>query len=195
MDELHERMVMELHNWKDAASLPDDFRFTKTIAAARQKDLSVARTYLGQMQADAKKRAGEKKGNYTGATDMNVQLRETEAWVAFAEGKTEEALTALKASADYEDAHRLDSFLVPAREMLADMLLEAKRPAEALSEYKSALVNSPGRFNLLYGAGRAAQAAQQNEEARSYFAKLSEMCGAAADRPELSQIRSVLAKN
>jgi len=65
---------------------------------------------------------------------MTVQLREVEAWVAFAEGKADEALKALRASADYEDAHRLDSFLVPAREMLADMLLEAMRPAEALAE-------------------------------------------------------------
>ena len=194
-DELHGRMVMEMHEWKDAADLPDDFRFTKTIGAARLKDLSAARTYLGQMQADAKKRAGEKKGNYTGAADIDVQLREAEAWVALAEGKTEEALTALRASAAYEDAHRLDSFLVPAREMLADMLLEAKRPVEALAEYKAALVNSPGRFNLLYGAGRAAQAAQQNDEARLYFAKLFEICGSSGDRPELAEARTLAAKN
>jgi hypothetical protein len=195
MDELNERMVMELHNWKDAANLPDDFHLTKTIAAARLKDLSTAKTQLAQVQADAKKRAGEKKGNYTGAADIDVQVREAEAWVAFAEGKTEEALTALRASVAYEDAHRLDSFLVPAREMLAEMLLEAKRPAEALTEYKAALKNSPNRFNLLVGAARAANGAHEFDEAHAYYAKLLAMCGDSGDRPELAEARTLAAKN
>jgi tetratricopeptide (TPR) repeat protein len=194
-DELNDRMVMELHSWRDAAGLPDDFHFTKTIAAARLKDLSTAQAHLEQLQAEAKKRAGEKKGNYTGATDIDVQSREAEAWVAFAEGKTDDALKALRTSADYEDSHRLDSFLVPAREMLAEMLLEAKRPAEALNEYKIALKNSPNRFNLLIGAARAANGAHDFDEAHAYYAKLLEMCGSSADRPELAEARTLAAKN
>jgi hypothetical protein len=194
MNDLHNRMVMELHRWKDAGTLPADFNFTKTIAAARSGDLSAARSGLAELEAEAKKHAGEKKGNYTGASDRDISLQEAQAWVAFADGKTDDALKTLRSAADAEDSQRLDSFNVRAREMLADMLLEAKRPAESLGEYKVALTNSPGRFNLLLGAGRAAQAAQQNDEARSYFLKLFEMCGDAADRPELSQIRSVLAK-
>ena len=195
MDELSDRMVMELHNWKDASSLPDNFLFTRTIAAARLKDLSTARTRLTQMQAEAKKRAGEKKGNYTGAPDNDVQLREAEAWVVFAEGKTEDALKALHASADYEDAHRLDSFLVPAREMLAEMLLEVKRPAEALVEFRSALKNSPNRFNLILGAARAANGAREFDEAHNYYSKLLQMCGSSGDRPELAEARTLTARN
>ncbi|HJZ65911.1 MAG TPA: hypothetical protein VKD70_16405 [Candidatus Acidoferrum sp.] len=195
MDDLHDRMVMELHRWKDAANLPTDFTFTRTVAAARSGDLSGARSGLAQLEADAKKRASEKKGNYTGAPDMNVRLREAGAWVAFVEGKTDDALTALRASASYEDAHRLDSFNVPAREMLADMLLEAKRPAEAFAEYKIALKNSPGRFNLLLGAARAANGAREFDEAHSYYAKLLEMCGSSGDRPELTEARTLVAKN
>jgi len=195
MDELHDRTVMDLHRWKDAANLPPDFAFTRTVAAARSGDLSGARSGLTQLEAEAKKRAGEKKGNYTGAPDMNVQLREAEAWVAFAEGKTDDALTALRASASYEDAHRLDSLNVPAREMLADMLLEAKRPAEAFAEYKIALKNSPGRFNLLLGAARAANGAREFDEAHSYYGKLLEMCGSSGDRPELTEARTLTANN
>ena len=195
MDQLNDRMVMELHRWKDAANLSSEFKFTKTVAAARSGDMTAARAGLAELEAEAKKHAGEKKGNYTGASDRDISLQEAEAWVAFAEGKVDGGLKELRAAADTEDSQRLDSFNVRAREMLADMLLEATRPADALAEYKAALTNSPGRFNLLLGAGRAAQAAQQNEEARSYFAKLFEMCGDAADRPELSQIRSVLAQN
>ena len=195
MDELNERMVMELHNWKDAGALPEGSHFTKAIAAARLKDLSTARPHLAQVQAEAKKRAGEKKGNYTGAADIDVQLREAEAWVAFAEGKTEDALTALRASVAYEEAHRLDSFNITAHEMLADMLLEANRPADALVEYKAALKNSPGRFNLLVGAARAANAAREFDEAHSYYSKLLEMCGSSGDRPELAEARTLTANN
>jgi len=194
MNELNDRMVMELHRWKDAASLPADSIFTRTVAAARSGDLPSARSGLAQLEADAKKRVGEKSGNYTGAPDVNVQLREAEAWVAFAEGKTDDALTALRASASYEDAHRLDSFNVPAREMLADMLLEAKRAAEAFAEYKVALKNSPGRFNLLLGAARAANGAREFDEAHSYYAKLLEMCGISGDRPELTEARTLTAR-
>ena len=87
MDSLSERMVMELHRWKDAANLPAEFIFTKTVAAARSGDLLGAHASLAQLQAEAKKHAGEKKGNYTGAADNEIQLQEAEAWVAFAEGK------------------------------------------------------------------------------------------------------------
>ena len=100
----------------------------------------------------------------------------------------------MHSAADREDSQRLDSFNVRAREMLADMLLEAKRPAESLAEYKAALKTSPGRFNLLLGAGRAAQAVEQNDEARGYFATLLEMCGNSADRPELGEVRALSAK-
>jgi len=195
VDELNDRLVMEVHRWKDATNLPAEFTFTKTVAAARSGDLAGARSGLAQLQADAKKHAGEKKGNYTGASDREISLREAEAWVAFAEGNAGEALKTLRAAADVEDSQRLDSFNVRAREMLADMLLEAKHPAEALAEYKAALTNSPGRFNLLLGAGRAAAAAQQASEAHAYFRRLLEMCGDAADRPELGEARNLVAKN
>src|SRR5205814_5731412 len=195
MDSLSERMVMELHRWKAAANLPAEFIFTNTVAAARAGDLLGAHAALAQLRAEAKKHAGEKKGNYTGAADNEIQLHEAEAWVAFAEGKADDALKELRAAADSEDSQRLDSFNVTAREMLAEMLLEAKRPADALAEYKTALAHAPGRFNLLLGAGRAATAAQQTGEAHTYYAKLLETCGSSGVRPELAEARTLAAKN
>lgn len=194
MDELNERMVMELHHWKEAKDLPAEFIFAKTVASARSGDLAAAHSLLAQLEAEAKKRAGEKKGNYTGASDNESQLHKAEAWVAFAEGKIDDALKTMRAAAETEESQRLDSFNVSAREMLADMLLEAKRPAEALTEYKTALKNSPNRFNLLVGAGRAANAANQSADAHAYYAKLLEMCGSSGDRPELAEARTLAAK-
>jgi hypothetical protein len=46
---------------------------------------------------------------------------------------------------------------IPAREMLADMLLELKRPQDALVEYEHSLQLSPNRFNGLFNAGMAAE--------------------------------------
>jgi tetratricopeptide (TPR) repeat protein len=195
MDSLNERMVMELHRWKDATNLRAEFTWARTIAAARSGDLAAARTPLAQLQAQAKKRAGEKKGNYTGASDSEIQLHEAEAWVAFAEGKADDALKTMRAAAETEEAQRLDSFNVSAREMLADMLLEAKRPSEALAEYKTALKNSHNRFNLLIGAARAANGSREFDEAHQFYSKLLEMCGSSGDRPELAEARTLTAKN
>src|SRR5204862_77978 len=84
--------------------------------------------------------------------------------------------------------------LISPREMLADMLLELKRPAEALAEYKIVLKNSPNRFDGLLGAARSAQATSDAGDAQSFYAKLAEICGPGADRPELTEAKTYLAQ-
>jgi len=78
--------------------------------------------------------------------------------------------------------------------MLADMLLELKRPAEAIAEYKTVLKNSPNRFDGLLGAARSAQASATRVERSRFNAKLAEICGAGADRPELAEAKTYLAQ-
>jgi len=73
------------------------------------------------------------------------------------------------------------------------MLLERKRPTEALAEYKAALKYSPNRFDSLYGAGHAAQLAGDSAAANAYFTKLMEISAPTADRAELSEAKSYLA--
>jgi len=80
---------------------------------------------------------------------------------------------------------------IPAREMLADMLLEAKRTADALAEYKVVLKNAPNRFDALLGAGRAAQASGDPVRAQTFYAKLRQMSSAGADRSELAEAKTV----
>jgi tetratricopeptide (TPR) repeat protein len=77
--------------------------------------------------------------------------------------------------------------------MLGDMLLEMKKPADALVEYKAALVESPNRFDSLYGAAQAAQLSGNATEAREYLAKLVKACSPDADRPELQTAREEVA--
>ena len=81
---------------------------------------------------------------------------------------------------------------MPASEMLADMLLEAKRPKQALAEYSQALSLSPNRFNGLYGAGQSAEAADDPIAARRYYAALLKSTdnGAGSTRPEIAHVKA-----
>ena len=79
--------------------------------------------------------------------------------------------------------------------MLADLLLELKRPQEALVEYQADLKLRPKRFNGLYGAARAAEEAGKQSEANAYYATLLNSCeGGGSTRPELSRARELVAK-
>ena len=199
------RTDLELHRWKEAANLPvpaavrknwqDTTYWARAIGAARTGDVGGAESdvkILTQLVADREKRA--KKNGYPVSAEKPSDLREAEAWLAFAKGKTDEALQELRAAADYQDKEGGESIGIPAREMLADMLLELKRPAEALAEYKTDLKNAPNRFDGLLGGARAAQAAGDTTVAQSFYAKLTSICSQGADRPELAEAKTYLAQ-
>src|SRR5882762_9913253 len=198
------RTALELHRWKEAASLPipptrkgwlDTVYWARAIGAARSGDVVGAEADVKeftQLVADREKRA--RKEGYGGSNEKATDLREAEAWLSFAKGKSDEALEELHAAADHQDKNGGESVGVPAREMLADMLLELKRPADALAEYKTVLKNSPNRFDGLLGAARSAQASGDAGSAQSFYAKLAGICGSAADRPELAEAQTYLAR-
>lgn len=118
-----------------------------------------------------------------------------QAWTLFAKGKNEEALKLLRSVADEQDKIGKGETEIPAREMVADMLLEMNRPAEALAEYETSLKTDPNRFNGLYGAARAAELAQQKQKAATYYAQLLKNCdGSNSDRPELQKARALIAQ-
>jgi tetratricopeptide (TPR) repeat protein len=96
------------------------------------------------------------------------------AWQQFAEGKNDAAVATMRKAADEQDKLGQAEVDLPAREMLGDMLMELKRPREALVEYKVALTLSPNRLNGLDGAGRAAEALGMKKEAGEYYAVMLE---------------------
>ena len=130
---------------------------------------------------------------------MEVQRLGGAAWVAYAKGSRKEALTLMRAAADLEDTSEKAAVspgrLVPARELLGDMLLESGRPAEALAEYERVQEQDPNRFRTLYGAGQAAAKANDRDKARHYFSKLVEVAGFGDPRPEMEQARRYLLSN
>src|SRR3989442_1077651 len=196
------RTALELHRWKEAAALPvpaarkdwlDTIYWARAIGAARSGNVAGAEVdvkELTQLVADREKRA--RKEGYGVSHEKATDLREAEAWLAFAKGKPDEALQELRAAADHQDKNGGESVSVPAREMLADMLFELKRSADALAEYKTVLKNSPNRFDGLLGAARSAQATGDAADPQSFYAKLAGICGSAADRPELAEAKTYL---
>jgi tetratricopeptide (TPR) repeat protein len=197
------RNALELHRWKEAASLPvpniklswqDSTYFARTIGAARSGDAKTARAELKKLEeAEAAQHHEMKHMGYGTSSGRSIAQQEAEAWVEFAEGKKDEAVKTLRIASEREEAAGVDSLAMPAREMLGDMLTELKRPGEALEAYRLALRESPNRFDGLWGAAQAARAAGNEEAAREYSAKLVEISGAAGDRPELQEARGYIA--
>jgi len=130
------------------------------------------------------------------SNQVEVQRREVAAWMAQASGHNDEALGKLRSAAELEesmDKHAVTPGAVtPAREMLAELLLLEKHPTESLAEYEAVLKTAPNRFNALYGAASAAEAANNAVAAHRYFERLTQVA-VGDERPELVTARKKIA--
>jgi dipeptidyl aminopeptidase/acylaminoacyl peptidase/Tfp pilus assembly protein PilF len=198
------RNALELHRWKEAASLPvpkvrviwqDVPYWARAIGAARSGDVEGARQNTAKLvEVVAAGTAHEKELGNEPRAGESVDQSEAEAWLAYAEGKYVVAQNEFLYAATREESEDADPTAQPAREMLADMFLELKRPTQALKEYQVVLRNFPNRFDAVYGAARAAQSAGEADQARDYYAQLTKICLPGADRPELQEAQTQLAK-
>jgi tetratricopeptide (TPR) repeat protein len=133
------------------------------------------------------------------AEQVDIQRAVASAWAARAEGKKDEALALLRAAADREGANEKHPVtpgpLAPARELLAEMLLAANEPAQALREFEASMRVEPNRFRGLYGAARAAELSGDRTKARTYYSELLTL-GEKADteRSELREAKAFLGK-
>src|SRR5262249_45413342 len=98
----------------------------------------------------------------------------------WAEGRKDEALRTLTAAAALEDTTEKSAItpgpIAPAHELLGEMLMEARQPANALKEFEKGLQKKPSLFRSVAGAGRAAEAAGDRDKARTYYAQLVKIC-------------------
>jgi tetratricopeptide (TPR) repeat protein len=195
--------ALELRHWSDAAALSavegasrGDQAIThwaRAIGAARSGDLTQAHKDLRQIEEIRKDLVAEKKSDFADAVAQDYQ--QAEAWIAHAEGNDDAAIAALRTLADKNDKLGDEPESIPTREMLADLLLDAKRPQQALMEYQTDLKLNPNRFNALYGAARAAEETGKQSEASEYYALLLKVCdGGNSTRPELSRAKELLAQ-
>jgi len=199
------RYALERRAWTEMVALqpqPSRFpyaeamiHFARALGAAHQKDAATARAAITELTQirDRLTQAGE--GYWAGQVD--IQRRGATAWLALAEGKTDEAVAEMQTAARAEDATDKNAVtpgpLAPARELLGDMFLDLKRPADALREYEATLKKEPNRFRTLFGAAQAAKAAGNSAAAQRYYQDLVKICGKADApiRPELAEARRV----
>jgi tetratricopeptide (TPR) repeat protein len=119
------------------------------------------------------------------------------AWIAYAQGKREEALQMLRTAADREDAIERDPVvpggIISARALLGDMLLTSNQPRQALQAFEADLKQEPSRFWSLYGAAQAAERSGKRDVAKSFYAQLIEQAAHGdSNRPELNAARTFL---
>jgi tetratricopeptide (TPR) repeat protein len=196
------RYALELHHWTEAASLTPvayaqtgDAAITywaRAIGAAHIGNVAQARTDIEHIDAIHKTLVDQKKKNFAEAVDQD--RKEATAWLDHAEGRNDAAIAALRTIAEKEEASGDESDGgTPAREMIADMLLEMKQPEQALAEYKTDLKFYPNRFNGLYGAAQAAEMAGQMSQATEYYTVLVKTCeGSTSERPELAKAKQAV---
>ena len=195
--------VLELHDWKEAASLAsikdadNDYNgviyLTRALGAARSGQIAEARKEVDNIKAIAQSYRDKKRMGY--AKFFDRQVGEAQAWISHSEGKDDEAIKTLRAIADEEKEGFSETGFLPAQELLGDLLMEAKRPQEALVEYQTDLKVNPNRFDSLYGAAQAAQQAGKQQEASDYYAQLVKSCeGGSSTRAELTRAKELLAK-
>jgi tetratricopeptide (TPR) repeat protein len=172
--------------------------FANALGASRTGDVAKARTAvseLGALHAALVKQPPP--GPYDWAGQVESMRLAAAGWVAFAEGRKDEAVGQLTAAAEKEEAvgkHPVTpGAVLPARELLGDLLLEMKRPQDALTAYERSLAEAPRRFNSLAGAVRAAELAGDSARAKRYSEELIALCGASCKRSEAERARSVLA--
>jgi hypothetical protein len=193
---------IEMHDWSSAAALPpaevagtaeaSTIYWARAIGSAHLRKPEDVRKDLAAIESIHKKLAAEK-SEFAGAVEDD--RGEAQAWLAFAEGKDDDAVEAMRPIADKEDSLGDEPEGIPAREMIADMLLEAKRPQQALTEYQTDLKLNPNRFDGLYGAARAAETAGKQSDAAEYYALLLKVCdGSNSTRPELNHARELVAQ-
>jgi hypothetical protein len=201
------RYALERGAWREAAQLqatPGKYPYTeamtymaRALGAARSGDPAAAQKDAERIAVlrDELKAA---KNDYW-ANEVEVMRLSSLAWIALAQKKSDEALGLMRQAADMEDKSEKNIVtpgrLVPARELLGDMLLETKRPADALKEYEASQAREPNRYRGLYGAGMAASEAGNTAKAKEYFGRLVDMAGSAGSRAEIGNARAYLARN
>ena len=206
------RYAVERHAWSEAAALtvpPKTFPggrwawteanlyYARALGASHTGQLEAARKDLVQLTS-LRDTLTQNNESYW-ADQVDIQREITAAWLTLAEGRREEALQRMRSAAEHEDKTDKNNVtpgvIVPARELLGEMLLELKQPAQAMIEFEGTLRTAPNRFNALAGAAHAAQASGDNEKAKKYYVELLANCQHAdGDRPELEEARSLLAQ-
>ena len=124
-----------------------------------------------------------------------VMAQQLEAVLIFVEGRRDEAIVLARQAAAVEDQLTFEFGpplpVKPGHEFVADLLMEVRRPGEAIPEYEAALKRHPGRALSLLGLYRAATAVKNTAKAQQAVTELRKVWSRAdKNLPELREIAS-----
>ena len=201
------RFALERDDWKTAAALkvttaspaPEALavtHFARGLGAARLGDVATANAEIAALARIVADLTARKDPYWPIAVD--VQRLAVSAWVAQSEGRRADALRLAREAADREEQVEKHPVtpgpLIPARELLGDMLMAHNEPAQALAAYEAALAREPGRTRTMLGAARAARAAGRNDVATKHYQSLIAVMDPKASRTSLQEARAFVAK-
>jgi hypothetical protein len=203
------RYALERRDWPAAAALSEPtigfplerfpwaeamIAYARALGKARTGDIVGAETEIGRLQSLEDQLKG--KDAYW-ANQVEVQRLAASGILAHVRGDDKEAIALVRAAADLDgtmDKHpATPSSVLPARELLADLLLELNQPGAALVEYRAMLSTNPNRYRSLLGEARAAKETGDSAMAHDAYRKLVALSKAVgAVRPELVEAKSYL---
>ena len=204
------RFALERRDWHAAASLSAPaigfplerfpwaeamLSFARSLGAAQTGDIPGAQAEIAKLQSLENKLL-EAKDSYW-ANQVEVQRLGAASILAHVQGDDKKAIELARAAADLDatmDKHpATPAAVLPARELLADLLLELNEPGAALKEYEQALRNDPNRFRSILGRARAAKQLGDIAASRDAYQKLVALStSAVSERPELSEAKAFL---
>ena len=202
------RYDFERGAWKHAAELSPintPFKqadaiiwFARALGAARSGDIAGSKKSLNQISRLQKELV--EAGDPYWAEQVGIQEIAASAWIALAENNSNRAIVLMRNAADLEDRSEkhiaMENRLSPMRELLGELLLEAKKPADALREFERSLRVVPNRFRSLAGAGQAAAESGKKKSAESYYRQLlSTVADGETERSALHTARSFMLQN
>ena len=201
------RYAVERGDWKAASELevrPSPLAnvqaityFARALGAARSGNPEAAKADIAKL-AELRDRLRDAKDAYW-SEQVDIQRQVATAWVLYAEGKRDDALTAMSAAADAEDnteKHPVTPGVPkPARELYGVMLLDSGNAKDALTAFEATLKKEPNRLGAYLGAAKAAESAGETTKAKAYYSKVVAIANAAdTTRADVADARAFLKK-
>jgi len=204
------RYALERRDWAAAASLSPPaigfplerfpwagamISFARSLGLARTGDTAGAQAEIAKIKS-SENSLREAKDTYW-ANQVEVLRLSAAGILAHVQGDDTKAVELIRAAADLDatmDKHpATPASVFPARELLADLLLELNQPDAALKEYKEMLRTDPNRFRSILGEARAAKQSGDTATAHDAYQKLVVLAKPAApERPELAEATAYL---
>lgn len=209
------RLALENKNWKRAANLElqntelnwEEFpwqeaihHFAIAMGAVNTNDFSTVEYEIDNLKKLHQDLIAQNdKTKAIQVKQVEIQIKTSQAWLSLRKNDLENGLILMKEAVKIEKTTSKHPVtpgdVLPAIELLGDMLLELKKPKEALIAYEENLIGHPNRFNGIYGAAIASKKSGELDKATYYFNQLIKLTkNSNSDRPEIEEAKTFLGK-